>query len=77
MAQLWQWDEKQFLEKTKGMAIRRIGFERWQRNLAVAIGNSGKPDLFITLLTNKKAYSDLTAQHIAWAIGQLDIGDKG
>ena len=73
LAQLWQWDKKEFLDKTQGMAIRRIGFERWQRNLAVAIGNTGNPDLFIPLLRNKKAYSDLTAEHIAWAIGQLDI----
>jgi epoxyqueuosine reductase len=37
---LWQWTEADFLRHTEGSAIRRIGFERWQRNLAVAMGNA-------------------------------------
>jgi len=37
---LWAWDEATFLRRTEGSAIRRIGFERWQRNLAVAMGNA-------------------------------------
>jgi len=36
---LWDWNEAQFLQRTEGSAIRRIGFARWQRNLAVALGN--------------------------------------
>lgn len=37
---LWRWDEAAFLRLTEGSAIRRIGFARWQRNLAVAMGNT-------------------------------------
>jgi len=37
---LWAWDEDTFLRQTEGSAIRRIGFGRWQRNLAVAMGNA-------------------------------------
>ena len=37
---LWRWDEATFLRLTEGSAIRRIGFARWQRNLAVAMGNT-------------------------------------
>jgi epoxyqueuosine reductase len=37
---LWAWDESTFLRQTEGSAIRRIGFGRWQRNLAVAMGNA-------------------------------------
>lgn len=37
---LWAWDESTFLRLTEGSAIRRIGHERWQRNLAVAMGNA-------------------------------------
>jgi epoxyqueuosine reductase len=37
---LWAWDEATFLRQTEGSAIRRIGFGRWQRNLAVAMGNA-------------------------------------
>lgn len=40
LLQLWQWDEPAFLRLTEGSAIRRIGFARWQRNLAVALGNA-------------------------------------
>ncbi|WP_085314776.1 tRNA epoxyqueuosine(34) reductase QueG [Derxia lacustris] len=37
---LWRWDEAEFLRRTEGSAIRRIGHERWRRNLAVALGNA-------------------------------------
>ncbi len=37
---LWAWDEPTFLRLTEGSPIRRIGHERWQRNLAVAMGNA-------------------------------------
>src|SRR5258706_3269371 len=40
LLQLWQWDEAEFLRRTEGSAIRRIGHERWRRNLAVALGNA-------------------------------------
>ncbi len=40
LLQLWAWDEATFLRSTEGSAIRRIGFARWQRNLAVAMGNA-------------------------------------
>ncbi len=40
LLQLWRWDEPTFLKQTEGSAIRRIGFARWQRNIAVAIGNT-------------------------------------
>ena len=37
---LWAWSESEFLLRTQGSAIRRIGYERWQRNLAVGLGNA-------------------------------------
>ena len=40
LLQLWAWDEATFLRSTEGSAIRRIGFARWQRNIAVAMGNA-------------------------------------
>jgi epoxyqueuosine reductase len=40
LLQLWQWDEATFLRLTEGSPIRRIGFARWQRNIAVAMGNA-------------------------------------
>ena len=40
LLQLWAWDEATFQRQTEGSAIRRIGFQRWRRNLAVALGNA-------------------------------------
>jgi len=40
LLQLWQWDEATFLRLTEGSPIRRIGHARWQRNIAVAMGNA-------------------------------------
>ena len=40
LLELWRWTEADFLQRTEGSAIRRIGFERWRRNLAVALGNA-------------------------------------
>ena len=40
LLELWAWDEEEFLRRTEGSAIRRIGHERWQRNLAVGLGNA-------------------------------------
>ena len=40
LVELFAWSEAEFLEKTRGSAIRRIGFERWLRNIAVALGNA-------------------------------------
>ena len=38
--ELFAWTEAEFLERTEGSAIRRIGYERWLRNIAVALGNA-------------------------------------
>jgi epoxyqueuosine reductase len=40
LAELFAWSEQEFLARTEGSAIRRIGYERWLRNIAVALGNA-------------------------------------
>jgi epoxyqueuosine reductase len=40
LLELWSWSEAQFGERTEGSAIRRIGWQRWRRNLAVGLGNA-------------------------------------
>ena len=65
------WDEKTFLENTEGSEIRRIGFERWQRNLAVGLGNA--PYSIKIVSTLEAAFSqstDLVKEHIHWALTQ-------
>jgi epoxyqueuosine reductase len=74
---LFKWREEDFLRHTEGSAIRRIGHERWQRNIAVAMGNalrhpSQYPEDQATIrqiLSEKKPSSSaLVAEHIDWAL---------
>jgi epoxyqueuosine reductase len=68
---LFQWDEATFLYLTEGSAIRRIGFERWQRNLAVALGNAPyQPEIVATLKQALPTATPLVAEHIQWALQQ-------
>jgi epoxyqueuosine reductase len=76
LLQLWAWSEADFLRLTEGSAIRRIGHARWQRNLAVAMGNAlwaGAPesaDIAAALSTAHAAASPLLREHIDWALAQ-------
>jgi epoxyqueuosine reductase len=68
---LFNWSEEAFLKNTEGSPIRRIGFERWQRNLAVGLGNAPFNEQIIDTL--EKAYirsSELVKEHIEWALEQ-------
>ncbi len=75
---LWAWDASAFLANTEGSAIRRIGFERWRRNLAVALGNALRGPLDAALRTQivaalTQALPDappLVAEHVQWALAQ-------
>ncbi len=74
---LWAWDEAEFLRRTEGSAIRRIGFERWRRNLAVALGNARRQAdgplrarIDAALVEARVASSALVREHIDWALTQ-------
>ncbi len=71
---LWDWDEPAFLRRTEGSAIRRIGFLRWRRNLAVALGNAwretGDAALAQALADAHEGADALVREHIAWALAQ-------
>ncbi|MCA3035288.1 MAG: tRNA epoxyqueuosine(34) reductase QueG, partial [Rhodocyclaceae bacterium] len=80
LAELWDWDEATWLQRMEGSAIRRIGFERWRRNLAVAIGNalrSGRlalaevQSLRQRLTASRASATALVAEHIDWALSTL------
>ena len=72
LAELWSWTEPEFLRRTEGSAIRRIGWQRWRRNLAVGIGNALRsaddPALRSALQADHVASDDLVREHIAWAL---------
>ncbi|KGK43050.1 epoxyqueuosine reductase [Nitrincola sp. A-D6] len=76
---LFEWDEATFLKRTEGSAIRRTGFEGWQRNLAVALGNSrGGAEVEAALNRRlQSGCSDMLAEHIHWALAQLRGGTDG
>lgn len=66
------WDEATFLKNTEGSAIRRIGFEQWQRNLAVALGNGPATDAARRALSDGLGQvSELVDEHIRWALDRL------
>ncbi|MFQ6370900.1 tRNA epoxyqueuosine(34) reductase QueG [Shewanella sp. YIC-542] len=68
---LLAWDEATFLKQTEGSAIRRIGFERWQRNIAVALGNAPASEAIVKALQQQLTLaSELVAEHLRWALAQ-------
>ncbi len=74
LLELWAWDEAQFLRRTEGSAIRRIGWQRWRRNLAVALGNALRADpgtaqpQRAALAAAADAAECLVREHIDWAL---------
>ena len=77
LLQLWRWSEADFLRHTEGSAIRRIGWQRWRRNLAVALGNllrapaadaALKAEVRSELSAALEDADDLVREHIEWAL---------
>ncbi len=72
---LWSWDEAAFLQRTEGTPIRRIGWQRWRRNLAVGLGNalhaSQNAAIAAALREALPEADALVAEHIAWALAEL------
>jgi epoxyqueuosine reductase len=77
LIELWSWDEAAFLRRTAGSAIRRIGWQRWRRNLAVALGNALRAhddDATRHALQHARDGADaLVREHIDWALGAAPI----
>jgi epoxyqueuosine reductase len=71
LVELFEWSEAQFLERTAGSAIRRIGYERWLRNIAVALGNApASPSVTAALEARADHPSALVREHVRWALAQ-------
>ena len=71
LAALFSWSEPEFLQRTAGSAIRRIGHERWLRNIAVALGNApGEAAVIAALKTRADDESALVREHVAWALAE-------
>jgi len=66
---LFLWTEEEFLSKTAGSPIRRIGHERWLRNLAVGLGNAAPSEAIRKALKSRSEHSSaLVREHVQWAI---------
>jgi epoxyqueuosine reductase len=71
LIELFYWSESEFLEKTAGSTIRRIGHERWLRNIAIALGNSARSPALIAALSCRAEHpSPLVREHVRWALAQ-------
>ena len=76
---LFAWTEAQFLQHTEGSPIRRIGFERWQRNIAVALGNALRSGESVkqALALQAQNPSPLVREHVVWALEQAAVEPSG
>jgi epoxyqueuosine reductase len=74
LLELFAWSEAQFLERTAGSAIRRIGYQRWQRNLAVALGNAPPSAEAIAALEARRVTATASLrEHIDWALARQRV----
>lgn len=71
LVDLFAWSESEFLHRTEGSPIRRIGYVRWLRNLAVALGNAPtSPAVIAALQQHANHSSELVREHVEWALAQ-------
>jgi epoxyqueuosine reductase len=71
LVDLFEWSQEQFLQRTEGSAIRRSGYERWLRNLAVALGNAPYSERIVQALRRRAGDdSALVREHVAWALAR-------
>lgn len=71
LVDLFAWDEATFLSRLEGSPIRRIGYEAWLRNIAVALGNAQTQSNVILALQSKLDYpSELVKEHVTWALAE-------
>ncbi len=69
LVELFAWTEEEFLQRTEGSAIRRSGYERWLRNIAVALGNAPHtPEVIAALRERRESATPLVREHIEWAL---------
>lgn len=71
LASLFRWSEEEFLSRTEGSPLRRAGYERWLRNLAVGLGNAPGSIAVIEALELRREHpSELVREHVHWALSR-------
>ena len=75
LVDLFAWSANDFTDRLAGSPLRRIGHERWLRNIAVGLGNvSNSPEVVAALARRQDDASALVREHVAWALRQLHPG---
>ena len=71
LAALFRWTEEEFLARTEGSPLRRAGYERWLRNLAIGLGNAPTSIPVVTALELRREHpSALVREHVEWALAR-------
>jgi epoxyqueuosine reductase len=71
LVELFYWTEQELLKRTEGSAIRRITYEQWLRNVAVALGNAPTSAPVIDALNARSDHpAAIVREHVAWALAQ-------
>jgi epoxyqueuosine reductase len=71
LVDLFAWTESEFLQRLEGSPIRRIGYECWLRNIAIALGNAKTSQTVLAALKDRIEYpSELVREHVQWALEQ-------
>jgi epoxyqueuosine reductase len=74
LSELFLWSEEEFLKQTEGSPLRRVGYERWLRNLAVGLGNAQPTPENIHALQQRKDFpSALVKEHVEWALENISL----
>lgn len=69
LIELFAWNEQEFLQRSEGSAIRRSGYQRWLRNIAVALGNAPHSDQAVNALQSRSDSDDpIVREHVQWAL---------
>jgi epoxyqueuosine reductase len=76
LAALFAWTQAEFATRLEGSPIRRIGYERWLRNLAVALGNApSTPEVLHALRSRQDDSSAMVREHVAWALARHEANE--
>ncbi len=71
LVELFSWSEQEFLDRLAGSPVRRIGYECWLRNVAVALGNAPTtPEVVAALRARAEYPSELVREHVRWALAR-------
>ncbi len=74
LVELFGWSEQVWLERTAGSALRRLGYRRWLRNVAVALGNAPPSDRVIAALGARRDEADpVVREHVRWALARQEV----